>query len=509
MQVHDRLFIGGAWAAPAGTGTIDVVSPHTEETVGRVPEGTTADLDAAVAAARDAFDNGPWPRMSPAERADAIGRIAAVLNGKADEVARTISTEMGSPVSWALFGQVYSTTFALDYFANLARTFAFTDVRAGMLGPALVRRLPIGVVGAIVPWNVPLYVTALKLGPALASGSTIVIKPAPETPLSAWLLAEAVEEAGLPPGVVSIVPAHREVAEHLVRHPGVDKVSFTGSTAAGRRIASICGERLARCTLELGGKSAALLLPDVDIEAALPALLPAALMNNGQACVAQTRLLAPRERYDEIVEALVARVGAMKIGDPLDAATEVGPLVAARQRERVEGYIAAGREAGAKVALGGGRPAELDRGFYVEPTVFTEVDNSMKIAQEEIFGPVLSVIPYSGVEEAVAIANDSRYGLSGSVWTADVEEGLEISARIRTGTFNVNTFMLENAAPFGGFKESGVGRELGPEGLAAYLEYQSVNLPAGWTPPAPAPETGAGAAGAASTDGASTDGAGA
>ncbi|MBL7502822.1 aldehyde dehydrogenase [Frankia sp. CNm7] len=484
MQVHDRLFIGGTWAAPAGSGTIDVISPHSEEVVGRVPEGTTADLDAAVAAAREAFDHGPWPRLSPAERADAIGRVAAVLNRRAEEVANTVSTEMGCPVSWALFGQVYAATFALDYFASLARAYTFSEVRAGMMGPALVRRLPVGVVGAIVPWNVPLYVTALKLGPALASGSTIVIKPAPETPLSAWLLAEAVEEAGLPPGVVSIVPAHREVAEHLVRHPGVDKISFTGSTAAGRRIASLCGERLARCTLELGGKSAALLLPDVDIEAALPALLPASLMNNGQACVAQTRWLAPRERYDEIVEALVAKVAAMKVGDPLDPATEVGPLVAARQRDRVEGYIAAGREAGAKVALGGGRPAELERGFYVEPTVFTEVDNAMRIAQEEIFGPVLSVIPYSGVEEAVAIANDSRYGLSGSVWTADLDAGLDISARIRTGTFNVNTFMLENSAPFGGFKESGLGRELGPEGLSAYLEYQTVNLPAGWTPPA-------------------------
>ncbi|WP_045878045.1 aldehyde dehydrogenase [Pseudofrankia sp. DC12] len=499
MQVQDRLFIGGGWVAPAGTSTIEVVSPHSEQVVGRVPEGTVADLDAAVAAARDAFDNGPWPRLLPAERAGAIGRLTAVLNRRAEEAAQVISTEMGSPVSWALFGQVYSATFALDYFAGLARTFPFSEVRAGMLGPALVRRLPVGVVGAIVPWNVPLYVTALKLGPALASGSTIVIKPAPETPLSAILLAEAVEEAGLPPGVVNIVPAHREVAEHLVRHPAVDKISFTGSTAAGRRIAAICGERLARCTLELGGKSAALLLPDVDLDAALPGLLPAALMNNGQACVAQTRLLAPRERYDEIVEAVVAKVGAMKVGDPLDAATEIGPLVAARQRERVEGYIAAGREAGAKVALGGGRPAELERGFYVEPTVFSEVDNGMKIAQEEIFGPVLAVIPYSGVDEAVAIANDSRYGLSGSVWTADTDRGLEVSARIRTGTFNVNTFMLENAAPFGGFKESGVGRELGPEGLSAYLEYQSVSLPAGWAPaPGQAAPTaeGTGSAGA-------------
>ncbi|MBX6390634.1 MAG: aldehyde dehydrogenase [Frankia sp.] len=495
MQVHDRLFIGGAWTAPAGTDTIDVVSPATEEVIGRVPEGTRADLDAAVAAARAAFDDGPWPRMSPAERADRIAAIAAHLNSRAEEVARTISAEMGSPISWSLFGQVYAATFALDYFANLARTFEFTDVRTGVMGPALVRRLPVGVVGAIVPWNVPLYVTALKLGPALASGCTIVVKPAPETPLSAWLLAEAVEAAGLPPGVVSIVPAHREVSEHLVTHPGVDKISFTGSTVAGRRIASLCGDRLARCTLELGGKSAALLLPDVDIAETLPRLLPAAIMNNGQACVAQTRLLAPRERYDEIVDALVGAVGEMKVGDPLDAGTVVGPLVSARQRERVEGYIAAGRDAGAKVALGGGRPAELERGWYVEPTVFTEVDNSMRIAQEEIFGPVLSVIPYQDVEEAVRIANDSRYGLSGSVWTADVDRGLEISGRIRTGTFNVNTFMLENCAPFGGFKQSGIGRELGPEGLSAYIEYQSVNLPAGWSP--------AGGSAGAAADGAS------
>ncbi|HEY1624823.1 MAG TPA: aldehyde dehydrogenase [Streptosporangiaceae bacterium] len=296
------------------------------------------------------------------------------------------------------------------------------------------------------------------------------------------LLAEVIADIGLPPGVVSIVPADREVGEYLVTHPGVDKVSFTGSTAAGRRIASLCGERLRRVTLELGGKSAAVLLPDVDLDTAIPAVVGAGLMNNGEACVAQTRILAPDDRYDEVAEALAAAVAETKVGDPLDENTEVGPLVSAAQRERVEGYLAAGTAEGAKVAVGGGRPDGFGRGWYVEPTVFVDVDNGMRIAQEEIFGPVLSLIRYRDVDEAVAIANDSRYGLSGSVWTEDNDAGLEVARRIRTGTYNVNTFMLENCAPFGGYKDSGLGRELGPEGLAAYVEYQSVNMPYGWTP---------------------------
>jgi betaine-aldehyde dehydrogenase len=348
-----------------------------------------------------------------------------------------------------------------------------------MLGPALVRREPVGVVGAIVPWNVPLFVTMLKLAPALAAGATVVLKPAPETPLDAVLLAEAIREAELPAGVVNIVPAGREVGEHLVTHPGVDKISFTGSTAAGRRIAALCGERLKRVTLELGGKSAAIILDDADLGSTIAGLLPAAMMNNGQACMAQTRVLASRRRYAEVVEGLVEAVCALPVGDPTAPETFCGPLVAARQRERVESYIRAGREEGAAIAVGGGRPAGLARGWYVEPTVFTRVDNRMRIAREEIFGPVIAVIAYDDETDAVRIANDSDYGLSGTVWTADVDRGLDVARRVRTGTYTVNGFWMEFSAPFGGFKCSGIGRELGPEGLEAYLEPKTIHLPMG------------------------------
>ena len=352
----------------------------------------------------------------------------------------------------------------------------------GLMGPALVRHEPVGVVGAIVPWNVPLFVTMLKLGPALAAGCTVVVKPAPETPLDAYLLADALARCRSSAGVVSIVAAGREAAESLVVHPDVDKIAFTGSTAAGKRIAMLCGERLRRVTLELGGKSAAIILDDADLVEAIPGLVPAAMMNNGQACVAQTRILAPHDRYQEVVDALCETVGALNVGDALDAATEVGPLVAERQRDRVEGYIATGQSEGAKVAVGGGRPSHQSKGWFVEPTVLVNVDNRMKIAQEEIFGPVVAVIPYDGVDEAVAIANDSSYGLSGTVWTADISAGVDVARRVRTGTYTVNGFMLEFSCPFGGFKQSGVGRELGPEGLAAYLEPKSISLPAGYQP---------------------------
>jgi betaine-aldehyde dehydrogenase len=484
VREYDRLFIGGDWVKSTGSDTIEVISPGTEEPIGRVPASTEADVDAAVAAARQAFDFGPWPRTSPAERADLLAKVSATIQGRSEEIARTITEQNGSPISWSLMGQVFSATMVLDYYVGLARKTEFEEVRAGVMGPALVRREPVGVVGAIVPWNVPLFVAMLKLAPALVAGCTVVLKPAPETPLDANVLAEILAEAGLPPGVVNVVPADREVGEHLVTHPDVDKIGFTGSTAAGKRIAALCGERLKRVTLELGGKSAAIVLPDANISEVAAGLLPASLMNNGEACVAQTRILAPRDQYQQLVDQLCERVGAMAVGDPLDPGTEIGPLVTSRQRDRVEGYIAAGQEEGAKVVLGGGRPSSLSKGWYVEPTVFVDVDNHMRIAREEIFGPVLAVIPYGDEEEAVAIANDSSYGLSGTVWSADVDRGLDIARRVRTGTYTVNGFMLEFGAPFGGYKESGIGRELGPEGLAGYLEYKSVSLPAGWTPPA-------------------------
>jgi betaine-aldehyde dehydrogenase len=375
---------------------------------------------------------------------------------------------------------------ALDYYTGLARSFEFEEHRDGAMGQVLVRHEPIGVVGAIIPWNVPLFVGMLKLAPAMAAGCTVVLKPSPEAPLDPYLLAECAEAAGVPAGVLNIVTADREVSEHLVTHPGVDKISFTGSTAAGRRIAGLCGEALRRCTLELGGKSAAIVLDDADLPAIVDdLLLGGAFPNNGQACAATTRLLAPRERYDEVVDALVERARTLRTGDPLDPGTEMGPLVTKRQQGRVLDYIAKGQEEGAKVAIGGGVPTDQPKGWFVEPTIFVNVDNRMTIAQEEIFGPVLCVIPYEDTDDAVRIANESNYGLSGSVWTQDHARGVEVGRRVRTGTFGVNGMGVDFAAPFGGYKCSGMGRELGPEGLRAFTEAKTIalNIPVE-TPPA-------------------------
>ncbi len=477
METRDVLYIGGEWVAPASTKTLTVVNPATQEVVATVPEGTEADMDRAVAAAREAFDNGPWPQTSPKERADVLRALSLGIQGRMQEFADVITKENGAPATFSLMGQVLAATMVLDGFAAATDEFAFTEERQGMMGQVLVNKAPVGVAAGIIPWNVPLFIATMKLGAALASGSTMVLKPAPETPFDSYLLAEVLESIDLPPGVVNIVAAGREAGEHLVRHPGIDKVSFTGSTAAGRKVGAICGEQLKRCTLELGGKSAAVILDDANLDAAVPELMPAMMMNNGQACVAQTRVLAPRSRYDEVVEALAAAVGAQKVGDPADPEVEVGPLVAERQRERVEGYLEAGRKEGARVVTGGGRPSGLDGGWFVEPTVFADVTNTMTIAQEEIFGPVVSVIAYDDEADAVRIANESEYGLSGSVWTADRERGIAVAKGVRTGTYGVNTgVVIDLHSPFGGFKASGVGRELGPEGIEEFTEIQTIVL---------------------------------
>src|SRR5437868_8924487 len=362
MREHQRLFIGGEWVEPVGTGTIDVISPHPEELVGSETEGTAADIGRAVAAARDAFDNGEWARLSPEESIAVVQKFSEVYAAHIPDMAAVITEEMGSPITFSNLAQSPAPGMMLNTFLQSAAEYPWEERRQGVLGSdVIVRREPAGVVGAIVPWNVPQFVIMSKLAPALISGCTIVVKPSPETPLDAFLMAEWLSEAGIPQGVVSVIPGGREVGEHLVKHTGVDKIAFTGSTAAGRRIASICGEQLKRCSLELGGKSAAIILDDADLEKTMEGLKFASLMNNGQACVAQTRILASKNRYDEVVDALSTMVGGLKVGDPADATTEVGPLVAERQQERVDKYIALGQEEGARVTVGGnGRPEGMD-----------------------------------------------------------------------------------------------------------------------------------------------------
>ncbi|MEI5524359.1 aldehyde dehydrogenase [Streptomyces brasiliscabiei] len=487
---HGQLFIGGEWTDPLGTDVIEVVSPHSEEVIGRVPHASREDVDRAVAAARRAFDHGPWPRMTLDERIEVVARIKDAFALRYEEFARIISSENGTPVTSSVMVQALASMMVWDAAITTARGFTYEERRDGVLGKILVRREPVGVVAAVVPWNVPQFTAAAKLAPALLAGCPAILKVSPETPLDAYLLAEIAAEAGLPEGVLSILPADREVSEYLVGHPGVDKVSFTGSVAAGKRVMEVAARHLTRVTLELGGKSAAVILPDADAATAVAGIAPFAWMINGQACVAQTRILVPRSRYDEFAEAFAAYASALKIGDPLDPATELGPLVAARQQRRSLDYIRIGQEEGAKILTGGGRPAGLERGWYVEPTLFGDVDNSMRIAREEIFGPVICLLPYGDEDEAVRIADDSDYGLSGSVWTADDERGIDIARRVRTGTYSVNTFSLDMLGPFGGYKNSGLGREFGPEGYGEYLEHKMIHLPAGYEPPAAAGEAG-------------------
>ncbi|WP_052865629.1 aldehyde dehydrogenase [Streptomyces niger] len=476
---HGQLYIGGELVDPAGRETIEVVSPHTEQVIGRVPHASREDVDRAVTAARASFDSGVWADAPLDERIAVVTRIKDAFAVRSEEFARLISAQNGTPYTAGLMVQSLAAMMAWDAAITVARDFSYEERRQGVLGPLLVRREPVGVVAAVVPWNVPQFTAAAKLAPALLAGCSAVLKVSPETPLDAYLLAEIAAEAGVPAGVLSILPADREVSEYLVGHPGVDKVSFTGSVAAGKRVMEVAARNLTRVTLELGGKSAAVILPDADLDAAVAGITPFAWMINGQACVAQTRILAPRSHYDEIAERFAAAASALKVGDPLDAATEVGPLVAERQRRRSLEYIASGQREGAKVLAGGGRPADRPTGWYVEPTLFGDVTPGMRIAREEIFGPVICLLPYEGEAEAVRIADDSDYGLSGSVWTADVERGIEVARRVRTGTYSVNTFSLDMLGPFGGYKNSGIGREFGPEGYGEYLEHKMIHLPAG------------------------------
>jgi acyl-CoA reductase-like NAD-dependent aldehyde dehydrogenase len=478
LMYRRQFFINGEWVDPAEPDRAEVISPSTEEAVGEVPVATEADADRAVAAARAAFDDGPWPRLAPAERADVLARAAEAIRAREADIAGVTVDEMGCAISQAPRAQTGLVAPLFDYYAVLTRTYEFErEVVAGDR-TGLVTNEPVGVAAAIVPWNAPVTIAAWKVAPALAAGCTVVLKPPPEAPLSNFVLADALAEAGVPAGVFNVMPGGREVGEHLVTHPGTDKVAFTGSTAAGKRIMSLCGEQVKRVSLELGGKSAAIVLDDADVASVLPTLVGAGMHLSGQVCGAHTRILISRSRYAEAVDAAAAAAAKIIVGDPHDPETIVGPLVAERQRDRVEGYLALAKDAGARAVAGGGRPPSLPKGWYVEPTVLADVDNDMRVAREEIFGPVLCLIPFDDEDDAARIANDSPYGLSGGVWSADPARALRVARRVRTGSIAINgCFPPFPRVPFGGFKESGIGRELGPEGLASFLEPRSIGLP--------------------------------
>lgn len=480
IENPDSLFIAGQWVKPSTGAKIDVIAPATEEIYVSVADAQEADIDRAVAAARQAFDHGPWPRMRHSERAAYLRAIAAKLTERAADIAQIWPNEMGIVHSFArafagTIGAIY------EYYAGLADTFPFEERHDNPPGGgsiALLVREPVGVVGAIVPWNAPINIMAYNIAPALLAGCTVVVKSSPEAPGHAYIMAEIAAAVGLPPGVLNIVTADRVNSERLVRHPGVDKIAFTGSSAAGKRIASLCTQRVARFTLELGGKSAGVILDDYDIEKAAQSIAGPACALSGQICSSLTRIIVTRHRHDKLVDALSSIFSAVRIGDPFDPATRLGPLATHRQRERVENLISKAISDGTTLAAGGHRPAHLTRGFYIEPTVFANVDNDSTIAREEVFGPVLCVIPAKDEAHAVELANDTVYGLNNSVFTDDPERAYRVARQLRSGTVGHNVFRSDMMIGFGGFKQSGVGREGGVDGLRPYLEGKTIILDA-------------------------------
>ena len=478
MHRRSELFIDGTWAAPATDAVIDAVSPHTEQVIGQTPLAGPADVDRAVAAARAAFDEGPWPRLDPAERIAAVERLAAAYKERRAEIAELISAEIGAPITFAKHVQARLPLTAMAAFCQVAGEYPWDEMRPGFYGKGIrVAKRPVGVVAAVVPWNMPHFLTVGKVVPALLAGCTVVVKPAPESALDALLFADIIAAAELPAGVVNVITGDRTTGAHLVAHPGIDKVSFTGSTAAGREVAMACATGLKQVALELGGKSAAIVLDDADPAATAKAIQMASLANSGQVCNALTRVLVPASRADDFVDALRAELAALVVGDPADPSTQLGPLVAERQQARVRDLIESGQAEGARMVLGGtGMPDGIDRGWYVRPTLFAAADNGMRIAREEIFGPVLTAIPYHDESEAVRIANDSEYGLAGAVFTEDPARGLAIAARVRSGSFGINEgYIMDPLAPYGGVKASGFGRELGSEGIDGYVASQSIS----------------------------------
>jgi len=480
MIAFHSIFIGGEWRTPSTSDRLEVRSPYDDALAGSTPLAGEADIDAAVAAARSALDRGEWADRAPAGRVAVLRKFAELHAARAEEFAQLVTAENGIPI-WATRAvQAYIVPQNQAYLAA-AEEFGWETRGPAQFGSegadTVWRREPVGVVAAIIPWNAPHQSALTKLFPALLAGCSVILKLAPETALDGQLLGDIFTEAGLPTGVLSIIVAGREQSEYLVKHPGVDKIAFTGSTAAGRRIASLAGERLKRFSLELGGKSAAVVLEDADIDAVIGNLKFASFFNNGQACVGLTRVVVPRGLQERLAEGLGALAGGMTIGDPTLPETFIGPLVAERQRQRVDSYIQAGIDEGARLVVGGtGRPDGIDFGAFVKPTVFADVDPKARIAQEEIFGPVVSIIPYDSVDEAIRIANDSDYGLNGAVWAADRERGLEVARRIKTGGVSVNGKGRDFSAPFGGYKQSGIGREYGSAGLNSYVELKAVML---------------------------------
>ncbi|TDD14285.1 aldehyde dehydrogenase family protein [Nonomuraea diastatica] len=465
-----QLYTGGSWTASTSDESIEVANPATEEIIDRVPAGSPDDVKAAVQAARRAFPR--WSETAAAERGKLLGDAADLLKQRADDIAKTIATDMGAPLGFALKVQTLMPATVLSSYARLAESHP----RESRAGNSLVLKEPVGVVAAITPWNYPLHQIICKVGPALAAGCTVVLKPSEVAPLAAYALAEIFDEVGLPAGVFNLVSGRGPVVgEAMAAHPDVDMVSFTGSTGAGRRVASLAAESVKRVALELGGKSANIILPDADLPLAVKVGVASCFVNAGQTCSALTRMIVHRDQYDEAVRLAVETARGYTVGDPFDASTRIGPLVSATQRERVVRYINRGQEEGARLVAGGTEQPH-ERGYYVEPTVFAGVEPGMTIEQEEIFGPVLSLIPYTTEDMAVEIANGTKYGLAGAVWSGTEEHAVSVARRLRTGQVAVNGGRFNPMAPFGGYKQSGVGRELGEYGLEEFLEIKALQL---------------------------------
>jgi len=475
MSARQQIYVGGNWVDSAGDGSIDVVNPSNEEVIGSVPDGVSADVDAAVAAAREAFSG--WAATPLEERLGYIEKLAGQLGARSEEIGELISREVGMPGKMAVMIQAGLPAGTTASVPATAREFPFEET----LGRSLVTREPVGVVGCITPWNYPLHQIMAKIAPAMAVGCTVVLKPSEVAPLNAFVLADIIDELGFPAGVFNLVSGVGPVVgEAIAAHPDVDMVSFTGSTRAGTRVAEVAAANVTRVHQELGGKSANIVLDDADFAAAIPSAVGACYLNSGQTCSALTRLLVPADRMDEAAELAAQAAAGFTVGPADDEGSRLGPLVSQTQWDRVQSYIQAGIDEGATLVTGGtGKPEGLDAGYYVKPTVFSNVDNSMSIARDEIFGPVLSIIGYDSEEDAIRIANDSDYGLSGGVWSSDNDRALAVAKKLRTGEVDMNGSFLNTDAPFGGYKKSGNGRELGRFGLSEFVEAKQINLPLG------------------------------